>query len=314
MRPIQDYAIIGDCRSAALVSRDGSIDWLCWPQFDSPSIFAALLDESAGRFRIAPAVPCRTDRHYLDRTNVLQTTFRTETGSVRLTDLMPVASEEEKRRFLGPDHEILRVATCEEGEVELEMLFEPRPVYGGRTPRLRDGGALGTRGEWGSRLLLLRTDMPGGAPQDGRVRTSARLRAGESFHFSLTFADDWPGVFPPTRSMELAGHRPFGGMVERMGLWADVRRRGAGGGHSKRSRAQAARLCAFGCGRGGSHDVAARTDGWGPELGLPLLLMARRVADGGRAVRVGLHGGGRGVRELVAARHPLDPAGAAGSL
>jgi GH15 family glucan-1,4-alpha-glucosidase len=96
--PISDYALIGDCRSGALVSRDGSLDWLCWPRFDSPALFAALLDaEHGGRFRIRPTGAFRTERRYLPETNVLHTVFRTSTGTCALRDLMPVASEEAKR-------------------------------------------------------------------------------------------------------------------------------------------------------------------------------------------------------------------------
>ena len=127
---IGDYAAIGDGGSAALVGRDGSIDWLCWPRFDSPSIFGALLDPTAGRWRIAPVAPFRTERHYIKDTNVLQTRFDTGAGLLVLTDLMPVASEEEKARLLMPEREILRLIECERGEVEIEWSFEPRPGYG----------------------------------------------------------------------------------------------------------------------------------------------------------------------------------------
>src|SRR5687768_8718095 len=97
---IQDYAVIGDGRSAGLVSRDGSIDWLCWPRFDSPSLFGALLDrQCGGAWSITPREPAQTTRRYLDGTNVLQARFQTATGSAVLTDFMPAVSEDEKRRI-----------------------------------------------------------------------------------------------------------------------------------------------------------------------------------------------------------------------
>src|SRR4051794_6994230 len=118
--PIGDYAIIGDCRSAALVSRQGAIEWLCWPRFDSPFIFGAILDRvKGGQFRIQPTGEFQTQRRYLPDTNILETTFETATGRVVLRDLMPVASEEEKHQELLPDHEILREIEGLEGTVEL---------------------------------------------------------------------------------------------------------------------------------------------------------------------------------------------------
>src|ERR1051326_1062951 len=129
MVPIKDYAVIGNCRAAALVSRSGSIDWLCWPRFDSGSWLGRLLDDKAGVWSFAPSGPCKIERQYEPDTNVLRTTFRSATGIVRLTDLMPVLSEEDKHRHLTPDHEILRIMECQEGEVAGEMVLEPRPDY-----------------------------------------------------------------------------------------------------------------------------------------------------------------------------------------
>src|SRR5438552_2024255 len=118
MPKIQDYAVIGDGRSAALVSRGGSVDWLCWPRFDSPSLFGGLLDSrDGGSWSIAPTQPARVERRYLDGTNVLQTRFHTGTGTLALTDFMPAASEEEKGRLLWPEQELIRLAECEQGEV-----------------------------------------------------------------------------------------------------------------------------------------------------------------------------------------------------
>src|SRR5688572_12628938 len=156
---IQDYAIIGDSRSAALVSRSGSIDWLCWPRFESPSLFAAILDaESGGHWSIAPTRPVHTRRHYVADTNVLVTELNTGEGTLRLTDLMPVCPEEDKTRELVPEHEVLRLVDCVRGEVQLVMRFQPRPGYGRKRPRLRAAGELGIRVEDGSHLYTLRGD------------------------------------------------------------------------------------------------------------------------------------------------------------
>jgi GH15 family glucan-1,4-alpha-glucosidase len=195
--PIEDYAIVGDCRAAALVSRAGSIEWLCWPRFDSPPLLGALLDRGAGRFALSPALPFRSERRYLQDSNVLETRFETASGSATVTDLMPVASEEEKRGLLLPDHELLRVARCERGEVELEVLLEVRPDFGRGRARLRDAGKLGIRIETPEGLLVLRSEIPVAIAEGDRVRGRARLRAGESATLSLTFADEWPAVLPP---------------------------------------------------------------------------------------------------------------------
>src|ERR671917_2722772 len=120
--PINDYALIGDSRSAGLVSREGSLDWLCLPRFDSPSIFAAVLDaENGGQFLVRPVGEVRTERRYLANTNVLETVFRPPTGACVLRDLMSVSSEEDKRACLTPEHEVLRQLEGLEGEVEVEI-------------------------------------------------------------------------------------------------------------------------------------------------------------------------------------------------
>ncbi|HUE85468.1 MAG TPA: glycoside hydrolase family 15 protein [Vicinamibacterales bacterium] len=195
--PIRDYAAIGDGRTVALVGRHGSIDWLCWPRFDSPSIFGAILDEQGGCWSLAPTTVSRVARRYVDDTNVLETRFDTDAGTLVVTDLMPVASEDDKRRLLLPDHEILRVGECVAGEVEVEMRFTPRPNYGRPPGRVRHAGSLGVRVETGADLLVLRSDLPLDITADGTVRGRTRLRAGDAVHASLTFADDWPAVLPP---------------------------------------------------------------------------------------------------------------------
>src|SRR5215207_5569731 len=159
--PIGDYALIGDGRSAALVSRDGSLDWLCWPRFDSPSLFAALLDSArGGRFRVRPTGTFRSERRYLPDTNVLETVFRTPSGAVALRDLMPVASEEDKRTALIPEHEVLREIEGLAGQVELEVVYTPRPDYGRKHPVLTSRGPFGLRCEVTGGALALHTDLP----------------------------------------------------------------------------------------------------------------------------------------------------------
>ncbi|MFL5534108.1 MAG: glycoside hydrolase family 15 protein [Gemmatimonadales bacterium] len=194
---IGDYAAIGDGRSLALVGRDGSIDWLCWPRFDSPSLFGRMLDPSAGHWRIAPVAPFRTERRYIEDTNVLQTRFITEAGTVVLIDLMPVCSEKEKEDLLLPEREVLRLIECEQGEVEIEWSFEPRPGYGLRTPAVRQAGQLGLRAETGAGLVNLRTDLPLEFSSGGIAGGRARLSSGTTAHSSLTFAAEGPAVLPP---------------------------------------------------------------------------------------------------------------------
>ena len=97
---INDYAMIGDGRSAALVSAAGAIDWLCWPRFDSPPLFGALLDPDGGSWRLAPIGEAQITRRYLDDSNVLETRFATATGTVAITDLMTAVSEEEMTCWL----------------------------------------------------------------------------------------------------------------------------------------------------------------------------------------------------------------------
>src|SRR6187401_2453256 len=144
---IHDYGIIGDGRSAALVGRSGSIDWLCWPRFDSPSLFAAVLDrDRGGCFAITPAVPFSVTRAYADDSNVLVTTFTTaDGGEARLTDVMPVMSEDDKRRTLIPEHEIVRVIDGVRGDVPFDVRFQPRPDYARKPVAMRATPHLGLR-------------------------------------------------------------------------------------------------------------------------------------------------------------------------
>src|SRR6186997_1433080 len=97
--PIDEHALIGDCHTAALITRDGSIDWLCGDRFDAPAVFCRLLDaQRGGFFRSAPTENFDVERSYIGATNVLQTTFTTSSGRMRATDLMPVHRRSHHRR------------------------------------------------------------------------------------------------------------------------------------------------------------------------------------------------------------------------
>jgi GH15 family glucan-1,4-alpha-glucosidase len=196
--PIAEYAAIGDCRSAALISRDGSIDWLCLPRFDSPSVFAALLDrQRGGRFRIGPSGSFDATRRYVDSTNVLETTFRTGTGTIRLTDLMPVADEEKKNSELWPEHEILRRVECLDGEVEIDVHYEPRLDYGRRRLRIEPHPHDTFIAQAGADVLLLRSSVPLQIAADGVSASGRRvLRAGERALIGWSFTHGWPAVIP----------------------------------------------------------------------------------------------------------------------
>ena len=116
--PIGDYALLSDCRSAALVSRDGSVDWLCFPRFDGPSVFCRLLDPAGGCFAIRPAGEFRASRRYVDQTMVLETTFTTARGTAVLTDALAVGRYE-RGHDLGARSPsmLLRRLACTGGEI-----------------------------------------------------------------------------------------------------------------------------------------------------------------------------------------------------
>jgi GH15 family glucan-1,4-alpha-glucosidase len=193
---IQDYAIIGDGRSAALISNRGSIDWLCWPRFDSTSLFEAILDPNiGGQWRIRPAEDSQSSRRYIDNTNVLETVFSTDSGKIVLTDFMPVTSEEEKKRRLWPEHELIRRLKCTGGEMDLVVDFNPRLDYGRVIPIIKNRHKLGWRINKDTSLFTLRSDIELVRRGDG-LSANFTLRAGDTVSSSLTFSAEGPAVLP----------------------------------------------------------------------------------------------------------------------
>jgi GH15 family glucan-1,4-alpha-glucosidase len=153
--PIASYGLLADCNSAALVSRRGSIDWLCFPRYDSPSVFGGLLDLDAGHWSIAPSGSFSSRRRYEESSLVIATTFETESGIIRLVDALAFGPGQRGHDIgLDPPHEVLRLVEGVRGSVEVTMSYCPRPEYGLARPFIvRDGAVLRTRGG-PSRLVL----------------------------------------------------------------------------------------------------------------------------------------------------------------
>ncbi len=187
--PIADYALLSDCRSAALVSRAGSVDWLCLPRFDAPSVFARLLDDEGGHWSIGVPGASAT-RRYAEATMALETTFEAADGTAVLTDAMAVGRNDRGHDLsAGSPGALLRRVTCTAGEVEVAVEYAPRPEYGLIHPLLHPvGGGLVSRG--GAEVLAL--SSPVGLAVDGAT-ASARLtlRAGESACFAQHHAKSW---------------------------------------------------------------------------------------------------------------------------
>jgi GH15 family glucan-1,4-alpha-glucosidase len=186
---IEDYAMIGDCHSAALVGRDGSIDWLCWPRFDSPACFAALLGTSEnGRWLIAPvSASPKVSRRYLDDTLILETEFETETGTATLVDFMP-----------GTDGkaDLVRIVFGRSGEVKFHTELVIRLGYGELVPwvnRAEDGTvhAIG-----GPERLVLHTPVALYG-QDLKTVGEFTVGAGQSVPFVLSYGPSFESAAPP---------------------------------------------------------------------------------------------------------------------
>ena len=173
---IEDYALLGNCRSAALVSRDGSIDWLCLPRFDAPAVFAALLgNEENGRWRLAPCDPVEhTSRQYLEDTLVLETTWVTASGRARVLDLMP----------LGEVNSVVRIVEGLAGEINFEMDLVLRFDYGRSVPWVEKLDPLTLSAVAGPDRLILCSTVPSHA-RDHHTVARFRVCAAERHVFSM---------------------------------------------------------------------------------------------------------------------------------
>ncbi|HEX6301229.1 MAG TPA: glycoside hydrolase family 15 protein [Acidimicrobiia bacterium] len=190
--PIADLALLSDCHSAALVDKTGSVVWWCAPRFDSPSVFAGILDDDAGHFTIRPAGIREVARSYRTETLVLETHAVCEDGEAILTDALAMR-EGVRGHDLGREspHMLLRHARCVRGEVDIEIEFVPRTEYGLSTPIVSrvDGGLVA---ESGPVTLVLHSDVDLEISETrDRAWGTAKLRPGDDISFAAKYMSSW---------------------------------------------------------------------------------------------------------------------------
>jgi alpha,alpha-trehalase len=205
---IGSYSFVSDCHTGALVAPEGSVEWLCLPRFDSPAIFASLLDRSGGFWRVGPpGLGAPVSRRYLPGTNVLETTWMTGSGWITVHDLLTVGewrqeNDFEPHRRPPPDdeaeHVFVRLIECVQGEVDIEMICQPALDYGSTRVDWQRRGDAGTDAELthGDMRLILTGDL--GLGVDGSdARARHRMKAGEVRFSALSWG---PSPIPPASS------------------------------------------------------------------------------------------------------------------
>ena len=175
--PIADHGLLSNCRSAALVSREGSVDWLCFPRFDSPSVFGRLLDDRAGHWSVRPAGAFHTERQYLPQTMVLQTTFATASGSVSCVDALALGPGT-RGHHLGENAPSLLIRQLRgvSGQVDLDLEYVPRTEYGLVWPLLSSTGG-GVYGRGGADVTVLSAPVALTIANDFRLPRTPRSAA-----------------------------------------------------------------------------------------------------------------------------------------
>ena len=279
---IEDYALIGDTTTAALVGTNGSIDWLCAPRFDSPAFFAALLGSDAnGHWQIAPAAEARrVERRYRPGTLVLETDFETSDGLVRVIDSMPLGDE---------SVDVIRMVEGLRGRVAMQMRLNPRFDYGRLVPATGriDQGMFAVAGP---DAVCLRTPVEIGAEGGATASAAFTVSEGERVPFHLAW---YPSHAPRPEPID-----PFNTLARTESWWREWSGRCTYEGPHRRGRpeiadhAEGAHVRADGRDRCRADDVAAGGDRGRAKLGLPLLLAARRLVHAGAAGAGRLHGGG----------------------
>ena len=206
--PIADYGLISDMHSCALVSRAGSVDWCCFPHFDSAAVFGRILDwRKGGYFRLAPRGVRSVSRRYLPGTNVLETTFQTDTGVARLTDFMPVHphSRPDQPREVGCRQQVARILECTSGSVRFDLECRPRFDYGTIVPHAVLDGPHSGFAHGGADGLSLYCSAPLREADDG-FQSEGLLRAGEKLCAAVTYQPRFAHAVEALDEEELERH------------------------------------------------------------------------------------------------------------
>ena len=221
-KDIGSYGAIGNMHAAALVGLDGSIDWCCMPRIDSPSVFAAILDEAkGGSFRIAPLGLYESSQRYLPETNILETTFTTPTGTATVTDFMPLGI------VRGADHlpqDLHRIVECTEGSVPMQAVYRPRFDYARAFTHL-ELMPHGVQASSGPHEMALSVNVPITLNADA-AESRFTLEPGRRAVFVVSYGRSEPMIVGQGRSAQRLEHtaQAWRGMVEELhydGLWRD---------------------------------------------------------------------------------------------
>lgn len=188
-KKLEDYGIIGNLDTGALVGKDGSIDWCCFPHIESPSVFAALLDaDIGGHFSVTPATSYQSSQSYIEKTNVLQTKFTTADGSAVLTDFMPLKGWDKVDKF---SHQaIYRKITCDQGKIDIIVSFQPRFDYARAKTALKlvDKGMLATNNK---EHIFLKSSAPLQIENDSATGLFT-MKAGDVAWLALQYGHERP--------------------------------------------------------------------------------------------------------------------------
>lgn len=204
--PIADYGVIGDGRSIALISKEGSIDWWCLPRFDGDPLFGRLLDQRlGGAFVIQPRYPFQSHHQYREETNILETIFTTESGAVKIVDFMPALTEEQKSRYPLPFRVIVRRIEGLSGWVPLRIDLRARCGYGAHPMRMRQTRADRYVAEWGEQALHVTASIPLQVNEE-TLQGSVDVVTGQRVDLIVSYSQESPAALPTLHSLDLLEH------------------------------------------------------------------------------------------------------------